>query len=79
MKRIDAECLEQTLQFYCRSDLAMEDRKAHVKQEFEAYKARMGRRGVQYKVLEEIEQPDGSLIVKLKRQNIPHPVGNYLD
>ena len=79
MKRIDAECLEQTLHFYYTDDLSVEEGKAYVKQEFEAYKARMERRGVQYKILEETDQPDGSLIVKLKRQNVSHPVGNYLD
>lgn len=26
-----------------------------------------------------LEQPDGSLIVKIKKQNNAQPVGNYLD
>lgn len=79
MKRIDAECLEQTLHFYYTDGLSVEEGKAYVKQEFEAYKARMERRGVQYKILEETDQPDGTLIVKLKRQNVSRSVGNYLD
>lgn len=79
MKRIQAECLEQTLHFQLKDGLPMEDGKKQVRQEYESYKSNMDRRGTQYKILEEIDQPDGSLIVKVKRQNNYHPVGNYLD
>lgn len=40
---------------------------------------KMDRHKTQYKILEEAEQPDGSLIVKIKKQNNAQPVGNYLD
>lgn len=78
MKRIKAECLEQTLHFLLKEGLSPEAGRQQVQQEFEAYKAQMDRRGMLYKILEENQQPDGSLMIKLKRQNNYHPVGGYL-
>lgn len=78
MKRIKAECLEQTLHFLLKEGLSPETGRQQVRQEFETYKAQMDRRGTLYKILEESEQPDGSLMIKLKRQNNYHPVGGYL-
>ena len=79
MKRIKAECLEQTLHFLLKEGLAPEDAKRQVRQEYEAYKAQMDRRGTRYKILGESEEPDGSLMIKVKRQNNFPPVGGYLD
>ena len=53
--------------------------KQQVRQEYESYKGQMDRHKIQYKIIEEAEQPDGSLIVKIKKQNNAQPVGNYLD
>lgn len=79
MKRIKAECLEQTLHFLLKDGLPPEDARRQVRQEYESYRAQMDRRGTLYKILEENEQPDGSLMIRLKRQNNYHPVGGYLD
>ena len=79
MKRIKAECLEQTLHFLLKDGLPPETARQQVRQEYESYRAQMDRRGTLYKILEEKEQPDGSLMIKLKRQNNYHPVGGYLD
>ena len=79
MKRIKAECLEQTLHFLLKDGLSPEDARQQTRQEYEHYKAQMDRRGPLYKILEETEQPDGSLLIKVKRQNNYHPVGGYLD
>lgn len=79
MKRIKAECLEQTLHFLLKDSIPPEAAKQQVWQEYQACKAQMDRRGTLYKILEENEQPDGSLMIKLKRQNNYHPVGGYLD
>ena len=79
MKRIKAECLEQTLHFMLKDGLPPEDARQQVRQEYEHYKAQLDHRGTLYKILDETEQPDGSLLIKVKRQNNFHPVGDYLD
>ena len=79
MKRIKAECLEQTLHFLLKDGLSAEEARQQTRQEYEHYKAQLDRRGTLYKILEEVEQPDGSLLIKVKRQNNYHPVGGYLD
>lgn len=79
MKRIKAECLEQTLHFLLKEGLSPEAGRQQVRQEYEIYRAQMERRGTRYRILAESEQPDGSLMIKLKRQNNYHPVGDYLD
>lgn len=79
MKRVKAECLEQTLHFFPKDGLAPDEAKVYIRQEYGHYKAQLEQRGTQYKILEEVEQPDGTLMVKLKRQNNYHPVGSYLD
>lgn len=79
MKRIKAACLEQTIHFQLKDGISAELAKQQVWQEYEAYKMQMDRHRTQYKIIEEAEQPDGSLIIKIKKQNNTQPVGGYLD
>ena len=79
MKRIKAACLEQTIHFQLTDGISAELAKQQVRQEYESYKAQMDRHKTQYKIMEETEQPDGSLVIKIKEQNNTQPVGNYLD
>lgn len=79
MKRIKAACLEQTIHFQLKDGISAELAKQQVRQEYESYKTQLDRHKTQYKIIEEAEQPDGSLIVKIKKQNNTQPVGNYLD
>ena len=79
MKRINAACLEQTIHFQLKDGISAELAKQQVRQEYESYKGQMDRHKTQYKIIEETAQPDGSLIVKIKKQNNAQPVGNYLD
>ena len=79
MKRIKAACLEQTIHFQLKEGASSEADKQQVRKEYADYKAHLERTGTLYKIVEESEQPDGSLIVKIKRQNNAHPVGSYLD
>ena len=50
-----------------------------VKQEVEQYKRGMDRSRTQYKIVEETEQPDGSILLVIKKQYNSSPVGSYLD
>ena len=79
MKRIKAACLEQTIHFQLKEGLLPQSAKEQVRQEYEAYKAQMSRNRTQFKIMDEQEQPDGSLIIKIKKQNNAQPVGDYLD
>lgn len=79
MKRSTAACLEQTIHFQRKEGLSPEEAGEQVRQEYDFYKAQLDRRRVPCKIPEEQEQPDGSLIIRLKRQNNTQPVGSYLD
>ena len=79
MKRIKAACLEQTIHFQLKEGISSELARQQIRQEYESYKAQMDRHRTQYKIVEEAEQPDGSLIIKIKRQNNTQPVGSYLE
>ena len=50
-----------------------------VKNEVEKYKASLEKSRTQYKIIEENPQPDGSVIIKIKKQYNYSPVGSYLD
>lgn len=79
MKRIKAACLEQTIHFQLKDGISSELAKQQVRQEYESYKKQMDRHQTRYKIVEETEQPDGSLMIKIKKQNNTQPVGDYLD
>lgn len=79
MKRIKAACLEQTIHFQLKDGISSELARRQVRQEYESYKVQMDRRRTQYKIVGEAEQPDGSLIIKIKKQNNTQPVGDYLN
>ena len=79
MKRIKAACLLQTICFQPKEGYPTEFNRQQVRKEYEAYKSLMDRRGTKYVILTENTQPDGSIIVELKKQNNQQAVGNYLD
>lgn len=79
MKRIKAACICQTLHFLLKEDLEHDYAVRTVRQEVEHYKAGLERNHTQYKILEEIPQVDGSVIVKVIKQYNACPVGDYLN
>ena len=50
-----------------------------VRQEIEKYKASLEKSKTKYKIIEEVNQPDGSVIIRVKKQYNMSPVGSYLD
>lgn len=50
-----------------------------VKDEVEKYKRDLERNHTQYKIVEQTEQSDGSIIVKVIKQYNSAPVGDYLN
>lgn len=79
MRRVKYACLEQTLHFGLRDALTPEETNRIVRQEVEQYRADLERKGVRYKIASEEVQPDGSLILRIKKQYNAHDVGDYLD
>ncbi|MBQ3013417.1 MAG: hypothetical protein IJD74_07765 [Clostridia bacterium] len=79
MKRIKAACICQTLHFMLKEDIPHEVAVRQVKEDFEKYKTTLERNRTKYKIVEQTEQPDGSLIVKVIKQSNMSPVGDYLD
>lgn len=79
MKRIQAACLIQTIGFSPKNPYPTQFDKDLVRKEYENYKSMMDRRGTQYKILREDVQPDGTIIVELKKQNNQQPLGRYFE
>ncbi len=78
MKRIKAACICQTLHFQLKDDAPVDFARQQVKSEVEHYKRGLERNRTLYKILEETEQEDGSIIVKVIKQYNASPVGDYL-
>ena len=79
MKRIQAACICQTLHFILKEDIAHEMAVRQVQEEVAHYKRTLERNRTQYKIIEETTQPDGSIIIKIIKQNNQSPVGGYLN
>lgn len=78
MKRIKAACICQTLHFMLKEDVGHDYAVKLVREEVAQYKKTLERNRTQYRILEEAEQPDGSLLVKVIKQYNASPVGDYL-
>ena len=79
MKRVKAACICQTLHFMLKEDISHEDAVRFVAEEVAHYKKSLERNRTQYKIVEETTQPDGSIMIKIKKQYNQSPVGDYLN
>ena len=79
MKRVIAACLYQTLHFQLKEDCPRDEAARHVRNEVESYKAGLERKGSKFRIDSEVEQPDGSIILKVRKQSLSKPVGEYMD
>lgn len=79
MKRVKAACICQTLHFLLKEDVEYDQAVELVRQEVEQYKKGLEHNHIQYKIVEETEQSDGSVMIKIIKQYNSSPVGNYLD
>lgn len=79
MKRVKAACICQTLHFMLKEDVAHDHAVKLVRDEYEAYKKSLERNHTQYKIVEELPQEDGSLMVKVIKAYNYSPVGDYLN
>lgn len=79
MYRVKSACLQQTLHFLLKEDLDHNLAVRTVQEEFSRYKAKLDHTNTKYQILEELTQPDGSIVVKLKKQYNNNDVGDYLN
>lgn len=79
MKRIKAACLMQTVHFMLKEDMPHDTAVREVQEELEHYKTQMDRKRIRYKIVDEAVQPDGSILVKVKKQYNDHALGDYLN
>lgn len=70
MKRVQAACILQTLIFQQKDDLQLPKEKAISlnKEEVEKYKASLERNKTRFQIVEEEQQPNGSIIVRVRKQ-----------
>lgn len=78
MKRIKAACLLQTVHFLLKEDMPRDVAVTAVKNEIAQYKAQMERNNTKYQIVEEVTQPDGSVIIKIRKQYNHHNTGDYI-
>lgn len=79
MKRVKAACITQTLHFLLKEDIASDYAKKLVVEEVRKYKDGLEKSRTKYRILSEEIQPDGSIIIEIKKQYNTSPVGTYLD
>lgn len=82
MKRIQAACILQTLRFQQKEDsgLSVEAMLKLNRSEVQKYKAQLDKNKTRYKIDEESEQPDGAIIVRIRKEyNNGASVGEYFD
>lgn len=79
MKRIKAACITQTLHFQLKEDIGHDYAVRLVSEEVDKYKEQLKRKKVQYKIISEETQADGSVILEIIKQYNSSPTGHYLD
>jgi len=77
MKRIQAACLQQTLHFYAKEDMGPAAAAKSIQDEVAHYKAQLERTHTKYQIIEELLQPDGSVVLKIKKQYNNYSLGDY--
>lgn len=82
MKRVQAACILQTLVFQQKDDVYLsKDKKIALnKSEVEKYKASLEKNRTRFQIVEETEQPDGAVLVRVRKQyNDRTDVAEYFD
>lgn len=79
MKRVKAACIIQTLHFLLKEEVGHDYAIQLVSEEVKKYKEQLNKNKVQYKILSEETQADGSVIIEIKKQYNSSPTGNYMN
>ena len=79
MKRIKAACICQTLHFQLKEDLEHSIAVRLVREEVEYYNQELECYRTRHMIVDEADQEDGSVVIRIIKQYNRSPVGNYLD
>lgn len=79
MRRVKFACLQQTMHFTLRDTLSPDDTERICRAEYDQYRLDLERKHIAYKIDEETIQPDGSIIIRIKKQYNAHDTGDYLE
>ena len=79
MKRIISACLEQTIHFQLKDGIEKSIAARNAKEDYQNYKKQMDRSNVKYEIVDEKEQEDGSIILKIKKQYNSYKYDGYID
>lgn len=79
MKRVKAACICQTLHFMLKEEVGHDYAVKMVNEEVEHYKKDLDRKNIQYRIVEQVAQDDGSIILRIIKQYNASPVGDYLN
>ena len=79
MKRVKAACICQTLHFQLKEDVGHDYAVKLVHDEVSHYKNVLEKNHTKYKIVEETEQQDGSVVVKIIKQYNNNDIGDYLN
>lgn len=79
MKRIRYACVEQTIHFQLKDDIAHAEAVELVQREYAHYRAQLEKTGTAYRIISETTEPDGSIVIMIKKQLNSYPTGSYLE
>ncbi len=79
MKRIKAACLEQTIHFQLKEAAPPPSRPGRFRTNTTTIKPSWNAARLKFRIVEETPQPDGSLLVRIKKQVSAYDCGDYLD
>jgi len=77
MKRVKEACICQTLHFIPKEGIPRQFAPAKVREEIEYYKRKLEKSRTEYQIVEQTEQEDGSVIVRIIKQLNNTPLGEY--
>lgn len=78
MKRVKEACICQTLHFIPTEGTSRSITPPNIREEIENYKRKLERSCTAYKIVEQKNQPDGSVIVKIIKQHNSYPISKDL-
>lgn len=78
MKRIQSAVLHQLIHFQLKEGVPADTAVIEVRNEYEQYKKSLERSRAKYRITEENVQPDGSIIIRIRKQYLDYDCGSYI-